>query len=126
MSNPTGPSKSERKKARRRQREQRERSAGQELDSLADDAVAAALAVVAEVADAPNRVASEQAIDVAMPTLDAARFVLKRVNDALAPGEWLNEVEAWVWDAHTSTRPALTAAGRVGGVELRLEQLAAS
>ncbi len=119
-------SKSERKKARRRERKASEAAGAQELNALADAAVERALELAPEVADAPNRATSERVIDLPIPTVDAARFILKRINEALASGEWLDEIEAWVWEFDTSVRDALTEAGAESGVELRLEQVSAS
>jgi hypothetical protein len=116
-------SKSERKKARRRERKAAEGAAARQLNSLADAAVERALELVRDVADSPNRAASERLIDVPVVTPDAARFVLKRINDALAYGEWLDEIDAWVWESDGSTRPPLSESGRETGVELRLEQV---
>jgi len=116
-------SKSERKKARRRERKAAEGAAARELNALADAAVEGALELAAEVADSPNRPASERLIDVPVASPDAARYILKRINDALASGEWLDEIEAWVWESDRSTRPPLSESGRETGVELRLEQV---
>lgn len=115
-------SKTERKKARRRQRRASEREAGKTVDRLADDAVEQALALAPAVADAPSREESERAVDVEFPTVDAARFALRRVNEALAVGEWLDVVDAWVWERDVHQRPPLTVSGAATGVELRLEQ----
>ena len=93
---------------------------------MADAAVEIALALAPEVADSPNRNSSERVIDVPVGTVDAARFCLKRINEALAFGEWLDEIEAWVWELDTSTRDALTEAGEETGVELRMEQVSSS
>jgi hypothetical protein len=125
MDEPQALSKSERKKARRRKKKAAEEAGALRLNALADVAVERALALAPEVADSPNRISSERVIDVPMPTVDAARFVLKRINEALAYGEWLDEIEAWVWELDTSTRSALTEAGEESGVELRMEQVSA-
>jgi hypothetical protein len=122
QTSPIGPSKSERKKARRRQRRTSERSEAVKLEALAAAGVESALRLAPEVAAAPNRDASERVIDAAVTTVDAARFVRKRINEALAFEEWLDEVEAWVWDVDTSVRDPLTELGASCGVELRLEQ----
>ncbi len=119
-------SKSERKKARRRERKAAEGAGARELNALADAAVERALELAAEVADSPNHPASERLIDIPVASADAARFILKRINDALAYGEWLDEVDAWVWESERSTRPPLSESGRATGIELRLEQVSAS
>ncbi len=119
-------SKSERKKARRRERKAAERAVAQDLRALADAAVELALELAPEVADSPKRITSERLIDVSVTTPDAARFILKRINEALAYGEWLDEIEAWVWESDRSNRPPLSESGRETGVELRLEQVSSS
>lgn len=123
MEEPRARSKSERKKARRREKRVAEEAGALQLNTLADIAVERALQLAPEVADSPNRIASERVINVPMATVDAARFVLKRINEALAYGEWLDEIEAWVWEFDTSTRAALTASGEETGIELRMEQV---
>ncbi len=125
MDEPQALSKSERKKARRRKKKAAEEAGALQLNALADVAVERALELAPEVADSPNRISSERVIDIPMATVDAARFVLKRINEALAYGEWLDEIEAWVWELDTSTRPAMTEAGEESGVELRMEQVSA-
>ena len=122
MTSPSGPSKEERKKARRRERANQERAAARDLEALADVAVEQALQLVAQVADAPDQASSERGIDVACPTVDAARYVRKRINAALTYGEWLDEVQVWVWEAGVHTRPPLTEHGKSRGIEVRLEQ----
>ena len=117
-----GKSKEERKKARRRERKTAERAEAQKLEALATTGVESALALAPEVAAAPNRDASERVIDAPVTTVDAARFVRKRVNEALAFEEWLDEVEAWVREADSSVREPLTELGATCGVELRIEQ----
>ena len=108
------PSKAERKKARRKQRAASERAGA--LDVLADAAVEEAIVVVARVADD-----GELGLSTEVTTLEAARYCLKRINDALRMDEWLDEVEVWVWDAHTSVRRPITLGGETHGVELRIE-----
>ena len=119
MTEHAGLSKSERKKARRKQRAANERAGGQALVELAAEAVDEALSVVGRV-DAEGEIA----LATAMPSVAAAQYCRKRVNEALGYDEWLDEVEVWVWAAHTHRREALTEAGEAGGVELRLERRA--
>ena len=83
---------------------------------LAEAAVEEAIAVVARVADD-----GELGLSTEVTTLEAARYCLKRINDALRMDEWLDEVEVWVWDAHTSVRRPITPGGETHGVELRIE-----
>ena len=110
------PSKAERKNARRKQRAASERAGARALDVLADAAVDEALEVVARIADD-----GELGLTTEVTTLEAARYCLKRINDALRMDEWLGEVEVWVWDAHTSVRRPITPGGETHGVELRIE-----
>lgn len=117
-----GLSKAERKKARRKAQAAAEKIRGREMDALAAVAVEQALRLAPEVADGPSGPESERIIDVLVTTPDAARFVLKRVNEALTVGEWLEVVSAWVWEANVHVRPPLSEQGRQHGVELRLEQ----
>jgi hypothetical protein len=119
MSEPRELSKTERKKARRRARQDAEKEAERALRALADAAVEQAEGLAAEVVE--GGAGTERAFAVEFETVDAARFVLRRVNEVLAVGEWLDEVDAWVWEADQSTRPALTHAGERRGIELRLE-----
>jgi len=122
MNEPLSGSKPESKKARQRQRKTLERSGGRDLDALAEEAVAKALDLAPEVAEASSPTASERTVDVAITTVDGARFLKKRVNEALASAEWSNEVQVWVWEAGKNVRPPLSDHGRAHGVELRLEQ----
>lgn len=117
MNEHAGLSKSERKKARRKQRAATERAGGQALVELAAAAVDEAVSIV-------DRVEAERelALSTVMPSVAAAQYCRKRINEALGYDEWLDEVEVWVWDAHTHQREALSEAGRAGGVELRLER----
>lgn len=115
-------SKAEKKKARRKAQATAERAAGRDLVALSDVAVDEALRLAPEVAAAPTRRLSERGIEAEVLTADAARYALKRINDALTIGEWLDAVEAWVWIEGESVRPALTDNGRANGIELRLEQ----
>ena len=113
---------SEQRKARRKEQVQAERAGARELHALTDAAVDIALQFAPEVAAALNRSSSERAIDVAFPTLDAAKHARKRINDALSVAEWQNDVDVWVWQFDTHVRPPLTDHGRESGYELRLEQ----
>ena len=86
------------------------------VDVLADAAVDEALEVVARGADD-----GELGLSTEVTTLEVARSCLNRINDALRMDEWLDEVEVWVWDAHTSVRRPITPGGETHGVELRIE-----
>lgn len=124
MDEPLGKSKAERKKARRRARKASEVAESKRLETLATAGVEAALELAPEVAAAAHD-AADRALPVAVTTVDAARFVRKRINEALAYEEWHGEVEAWVWDVDSSVRAPLTDNGVEFGVELRLEQVRA-
>ena len=110
-------SKAERKKARRKQRAASDRSGAQALDVLADAAVDEALEIVGRVAEE-----REIGLSTEVTTLESARYCLKRINDALRMDEWLDEIEVWVWDAHTSLRRPITPGGESHGIEIRLER----
>ncbi|MEM9204677.1 MAG: hypothetical protein AAGC53_23790 [Actinomycetota bacterium] len=116
MTDPAGMSKAQRKKHRRKQRAATDRAGAKQLDGLADTAVDEALAVVARV-----ETEREIGLETEMPSIEAARYSRKLINAALENDEWLTDVEVWVWDAHTSTRDALTPGGTANGIELRLE-----
>jgi hypothetical protein len=122
MKEPRVVTKSERKKARRKTKRSSERAGGRELEALIDAIVEEALRLAPEVASAANRDVSERGIDIVIATPDAARFMVKRINEALVIGEWLDDVEVWLWQAESHTREPLTDAGRTSGLEIRLEQ----
>lgn len=110
------------KKARRKQRRDAERAGARELDALAEVAVEQALALAPEVADAPSREASERGLDLIVPSVDAATYLRRRINEVLAAGEWLDDVEVWVWQRDQHVRPPLTPSGQACGIEVRLER----
>ena len=114
--------KAERRRERRKARRRAERAGGRELADLADDAVERALQLAPAVADAPTAAGSERVIDVALPSRDAAVYVVRRINEALAIGEWLDEIDVWIWEAGESARPPLSDHGAATGIEIRLEQ----
>lgn len=120
MDEMAGRSKAERKKARRRARKSSEAAEARRVDDLASAAIALAIELAPDVAGAPSAEAGERLIDIEISTVDAARFVRKRVNEALGYEEWLDDVEAWVWETDTSVRPALSEHGTAHGIELRL------
>lgn len=62
------------------------------------------------------------AIDVAFASPGDAVFARKRLNEALAVRELLDEVEAWVWEAGRHVSAPLTEAGRANGFELRVRR----
>lgn len=121
--NPTdAAAKARAKKARRKAQAQAERASARDLDKIAGHAVEAAMLLAPEVADAAGRKSSERVVDVEFTTVDAAKYALKRVNEALTIGEWLDDVEAWVWMVDIHTRAPMSAHGEKYGVELRLEK----
>ena len=85
-----GRSKSERKKARRRERAASDRAGGKALIELADAAVDEAVSLL-------DRIEAEHELGLTteMPTLAAAEYCRKRINEALGYREWLDEVEVW-------------------------------
>lgn len=105
----------------RRAKRSSDRDGERRLDELSTAALDLVMAVVEEVADAPKG-ASEKLIDIEFPTLDSAKYALRRINEVLAAGEWLDEVEAWIWQADTHVRAPLSAHGETNGWELRLER----
>jgi hypothetical protein len=109
------------KRDRRRAREASDRRRAREREAEAEAAVDAALALAPVVAELPAG-ASDRAIPVAVDSVETATYLRRRVNEALAAGEWLDEVEVWVWDAHRHQRGPLTEHGRDTGVELRMER----
>lgn len=115
-------SKAERKKQRRKQRQAAERASGKALDQIAEKAIEQALELAAAVHESPAGPSSERALDIDVTTIDAARFVRKRVNEALGYAEWSDAVVAWEWQAGTNVREPLSEAGRTNGVEVRLEK----
>lgn len=115
-------SSAERKKARRRARKDAEAAGGRDLESITDAAVEQAIALAPQIAVATEPHERERVLDVVLETVDAARFVRKRVNEALGFDEWLDEVEVWVWEYELHTREPLSDAGREFGVEIRLER----
>lgn len=111
--------KQQRKKARRKQKKRDERQAHRNLDVVTGEAIAAGLRLAPLVADATSPSDRTQAIDVELASLSEAQFVRKRVNDALAVGEWLTEVRVVIWEQHEGGQ-ALSASGIKAGLELRI------
>lgn len=89
---------------------------------IAEKAIEQALLLAPEVDAAPPGPGSERALDVQVATIDGARFVRKRVNEALGYAEWADDVVAWEWQAGVNHREPLSESGRVHGVEVRLEK----
>ncbi len=61
-------------------------------------------------------------IDVAFASSSDAVFARKRLNEALAVHELLDEIEAWVWESRRHTSAPLTEAGAATGFELRIRR----
>jgi len=116
--------KAQRKKKRRKQRKQQERAAHRNLDDVTSVAIAEALRLAPVVVESQRIKASEQVIDVSLASNSEARFVQKRVNDALQVAEWLDEVSVIVWTASETNTPDDSAtvddSHAVDTVELRL------
>lgn len=95
---------------------------GLRVRELTAAAVEEALRLAPEVVGAATVPASERCIDIAFPDVGDAVFARKRINEALAVGEWLDEVEVWVWRAGKNVRPPLSDHGAASGFELRIER----
>lgn len=83
----------ERKKARRKSKGKAERTAADDLNALTAAAVEEALRLAPEVAETPGS-RGRRLLEAEVPTEDAARFIIKRINEALAFHEFLEEVDA--------------------------------
>ncbi len=115
--------KQQRKKVRRKDKKQRERQAHRNLDTATSEAIAEALRIAPEVADATTRNKSVQVVDVELASLSEAQFIRKRINDALNVGEWLDDVRVALWQHDHEIDTALSASGETAGFELRIERL---
>lgn len=123
MTEPDGSlSKYERKKAARKQRQHTERQAGRDLDAATGEAITEALRLAPLVSDATTVADRDQVIDIDFGSIDAARFVHKRVNEALRVDEWLDVVQVWIWNADRHVRDPLSERGQANGYELRIER----
>ncbi|MGK0226799.1 MAG: hypothetical protein ACI8XD_001619 [Thermoproteota archaeon] len=110
--------KQQRKKVRRKERKQSERQAHRNLDAITGDAIQAALQIASAVATTHNAAV----IDVELASVSEAKFVRKRVNDALSIGEWLDEVQVVLWQVDEHWSAPLSAQGNSDGFELRIER----
>jgi len=115
-----GSAKKQSKNQRRRVRERSERQAARALDDAATTAIDEALRLAPIVADATAPNDRKQLIDVEVATLDAARFVRKRANEALRPDEWHDVVTVAVWEAAVDRDQPLSEHGERLGFELRM------
>jgi len=87
------------KNQRRRERERSEKQAARALDDAATTAIDEALRLAPIIARSSSASDDTQVIDVEVSTLDAAKFVRKRANEALRPDEWHDVVAVVVWEA---------------------------
>lgn len=108
----------QRKKARRKARKQSERQAHRNLDDVTSSAVAASLVLARTVADTHKAMV----IDVELASVSEAKFVRKRVNDALQIGEWLDDVQVVLWQVDEHWSAPLSEQGERKGFELRIDR----
>ncbi len=62
------------------------------------------------------------AVDVEFASSGDAVFARKRLNEALAMRELLDEIDAWVWQADRHQTEPITPAGAARGFELRIRR----
>ena len=108
------------RKAARKERRRSERQAERDLDELTGEAISEAIRLAPLVADASAEGDHERVIDVAFPSIDAARFAHKRVNEALVIGEWLDAIRVWLCNVDRHADEPLSDRGRSCGYELRM------
>lgn len=102
---------------RSEQDRERDREQGRRLDALTTAAIDEAVERASTVAAAPG---GEIALEVAFPTAADAVYARKRVNEALAVRELLDEVDVWVWRSGEAGGRPMSVAGDEHGVEIRL------
>jgi hypothetical protein len=101
----------------------RERAGGRQLDERTNEAIEAALGLVETIdIDIDIDSNSDVGVDVVFASAGDGVFARKRLNEALAVRELLDEIEVWVWQADQHVSAPLTAAGEASGVELRLRR----
>lgn len=108
------------KNQRRRVRERSEKQAARALDDAATAGIDEALRLAPIVAAATAPSDRQAALDVEVATVDAAKFVRKRANEALRPDEWHDVVAVVVWDVDIDGDDALSERGAAIGFELRI------
>lgn len=104
-----------------RDRSGREHAEAKRLNDLTETAIDQALRLVAEFGPEPH---VDAAVDVAFTSAGDAVFARKRLNEALAVRELLDEFEAWVWESGRHVSAPLTTAGQAKGFELRVRRRA--
>lgn len=107
-------------KSRAMDQRQRERHAHRNLDVVTSEAIDQALKLAPRVVSSPQEFGRGLPIEVSVASRSEARFVRKRINDALSVGEWLPEVQVLVWDHDEHLDEALTVGGQTLGFELRI------
>lgn len=107
---------------RARDRSGREYAQARNLNEAAAAAIDEALRLVATLGPEPF---IDAGIDVAFASAGDAVFARKRLNEALAVRELLDDVEAWVWESQRHVSAPLTDAGRANGFELRIRRRSA-
>jgi len=108
------------KNQRRRERERSERQSARALDDAATVAIDEALRLAPVVAEAASADDRERIIDVEVASVDAAKFVRKRANEALRPDEWHDVVAVTVWDIDVDADGPLSTRGAELGFEIRI------
>ncbi|MFN3218780.1 MAG: hypothetical protein ACE367_19975 [Acidimicrobiales bacterium] len=108
---------------RARDRSGREYAQARNLNDATAAAIDEALRLVATLGPEPH---VDAGIDVAFASAGDAVFARKRLNEALAVRELLDDVEAWVWESRRHVSAPLTDAGRTNGFELRVRRRRAS
>lgn len=104
---------------RARDRSGREYAQARKLNEATDAAVDEALRLVEDL-DADAR--GDLAVDIEFASSGDAVFARKRLNEALAMRELLDDIDAWVWQADRHQSAPITAAGAACGVELRVRR----
>ena len=104
---------------RARDRSGREYAQARSLTDATAAAIDEALRLVAALGPEPH---IDAGVDVAFASAGDAVFARKRLNEALAVHELLDDVEAWVWESRRHVSAPLTDAGRANGFELRVRR----
>ena len=109
-------------KVRARDRSGREYAQARNLNEATAAAIDEALRLIDGLGPEPH---IDVAVDAAFASSGDAIFARKRLNEALAVAELLDEFEAWVWESKRHVSAPLTAAGEANGFELRVRRRSA-